>query len=160
MHKAIRTAVSLGFFGVVLLTGCEDPQSFVEPTKHIESIADLRNVTVPGQSQLVYRVVVQPEPQMTHPHIEGRWTFADVEKPVDVYIFPAASYVETQPPAAQDSIVYWSSLTNAVVGQQRETSMHLHPAPGEWVVVFYNAGPANSAGRATFSASALLSYFK
>jgi hypothetical protein len=160
MHTANRRALVLGLLGLLLGSACENPQGFVEPKKYTDTIVNLRNYVLPGQAQLVYRVEVQPEPQMTHPHFEGRWNFADVEKPVDVYVLRAEHYVETAPPASQDSLLFWSSLENAVVGQQRETSMHLHPAPGSWVIVFYNAGPATSTGRATFSADESLSYFK
>ncbi len=160
MHTAHRTALALGLLGLVVLGACSNPQGFVEPKKHTDPIVALRNNILPGQSQLVYRVTVQPEPEMTHPMFIGRWNFADVEKPIDVYVCTGDHYVETVPPAAQDSVIFWSSLQNAVVGQQRETTMELHPKPGNWVIVFYNAAAATSVGRATFSADVSLQYFK
>ncbi len=160
MRTANRTALALGLLGLVLLLACKTPEGFVEPKKYTVPIASLRGMVVPGQVQLVYHVAVLPEPEMTHPHFIGRWNFADVEKPIDVYVCRAEHYVETVPPAAQDSVIFWSSLQNAVVGQQRQTSMELHPEPGQWVIVFYNAAPATQMGRATFSADVELTYFK
>jgi hypothetical protein len=160
VNKVNRLALVLGLVGVVSATSCDNPEGFVEPKKHSEPIVSLRNTTVAGQTQLVYRVNVLSATEMTHPHFEGHWTFADNEKPIDVSVYRGEHYVETAAPGTQDSLLFWSSLQNAVVGQQREATMHLHPEPGQWAIVFYNSGAASSAGRATFSATIDLEFFK
>ena len=159
MTKSVRILAGLALLGALAGLACENPQGFVEPSKHSEVIVDLYNYDMNGQQQEVYHATVLPEPDMVHPHFEGRWTFADNERPVDVYVIPAAYYNPQLLPAAQDSI-FWSSLTDAVVGQQRATEMHLHPSPGEWVIVFYNALPFLQTSRARISTEIDLTYFK
>jgi hypothetical protein len=141
------------------MSGCEDPQGFVDPQQFSQRFIDLYNAELNGQSKLVYRVAVLPEPEMVHPHIEGRWTFTDPEKPIDVYIIPAAYYDDSRPPAEQDS-VFWASVTGAEVDQQRATSVQVHPTPGDWVVVLYNALPFAATSRARFSMEIALTFFK
>jgi hypothetical protein len=143
----------------VVASSCEEPQEFVEPSRHTQRFLDLTNVEFTGQQQEVYRVTVLPEPDMVHPHFEGRWTFADPERPIDFYVIPAAYYDPNALGGEQDSI-FWSSVADADVGQQRLASMHLHPTPGDWVVVLYNALPFGPTTRARFSTELDLTYFR
>lgn len=159
MTQPLRILAGVALLAALGGLACEDPQGFVEPTKHTDVVVDLFNFDMNGQQQEVYRATVLPEPDMIHPHFEGRWTFADNERPVDVYVIPAGHYDPQLLPADQDSI-FWSSLTDAVVGQQRQTEMHLHPEPGEWVILFYNALPFLQTSRARISTEINLAYFK
>jgi hypothetical protein len=159
MPKPVRTLGGFALVAALAALGCENPQGFVEPTKHKEVIVDLFSYEMNGQQQEVYRTTVLPEPDMVHPHFEGRWTFSDNERPIDVYVIPAAYYNPQLLPAAQDSI-FWSSLTDAVVGQQRQIEMHVHPNPGDWVIVLYNSLPFLATSRAKISTEIDLTYFK
>lgn len=154
-----RMVVGLVLGGGLALAGCEDPPTFSEPKRQIQVIIDLEDVELIGQAQIVYRVTVPPPPEFVHPHFEGRWTFSDNEKPIDFYVIPAADYIEGQLPPAQTG-VFWSSVQDAVVGQQRATGMELHPAPGDWVIVLFNSLPFGPTTRARFSSEVDLSYFK
>lgn len=166
-----RLAGRLGLLAALAVWGCEDAQRFVEPKSHTDPIARLRGTVLPGQAKLVYRVAVQPEPAMVHPHFQGRWTFRDPEKPIDVYVIPDGwrdsedrvhYYDDERLPAAQDSVL-WSSVQSAIggIGQLRQASMHVHPSPGGWVIVLYNSLPAGAVtSRAEFAADLDLTYFK
>ncbi len=159
MRNLVRTAAGLVLAASLAAVSCDNPEGFVEPTLHRETVVDLYNFDMDGQQQAVFRVTVLPEPDMVHPHLEGRWTFTDNEKPIDIYVIPAQYFDPNRVPADQDSI-FWSSLQDAVVGQQRQTSMHLHPRPGEWVIVFYNSLPYAAASRSRVSSEIDLTYFK
>jgi hypothetical protein len=159
MLGARRRWIGVALLGGALFVGCEDPATFSEPERRSQIIVDLEDVELLGQQQLVFRATVLPEPEMVHPHFEGRWTFADNEKPIDFYVIPAADYIQGQLPPAQTGI-FWSSVQNAVVGQQRATGMHLHPAPGDWVIVLFNALPFGPTTRARFSSEVDLTFFK
>jgi hypothetical protein len=145
------------------LMGCQEPQSFEDVKKYSIPIVDQENIILTGEQRNEYRVTVPGD--VTHPSFEGRWTFRDPEKPIDIYVFPASRYTSGQPLAPEDSVVYWSSLSNAIggLGQLRATEMHIHPRPGDWVIVYYNAQSA-AAGpiltRAEFSTELVLTYFK
>ena len=159
MRHPVRTSSGLVLLAALVALSCSDPQGFVEPQKYTEVVSDLFNFDMNGQQQEVYRATVLPEPEMVHPHFEGRWTFSDNEKPIDIYVIPAQYYDPARLPAAQDS-VFWSSIQDAIVGQQRATGMHIHPTPGEWVIVYYNALPFAATSRARLSSEILLTYFK
>ena len=150
MRKSLWTAAGLLLAACLGTTSCEEPQGFVEPQLQTQNVADLFNFEMDGQQQEIFRVTVLAEPDMVHPHLEGRWTFTDNEKPIDIYVIPAQSYDPSLPPGEQDDI-RWSSLQDAIVGQQRQTSMHLHPEPGEWVLVFYNSLPFAATSRTRIS---------
>lgn len=169
--RRLAALFGLGLLVCVAAGGCEEPQGFVEPTSHSVPIARFRALVLPGQAKLVYRVAVQGEPAMVHPHFDGRWTLRDPERPIDVYVIPDGwrdsqgqvhHYDDTRLPAAQDS-VFWSSIQDAIggLGQLRAPSMRLHPTPGDWVIVLYNSLPPNvSTSRSEFAADVELTYFK
>jgi hypothetical protein len=156
----IVLAILLG--ALAALIGCGDESSsevIAPPRRHVERFIDLENEELTGQGELVFYVTVLPEPEIVHPHFEGRWTFSDIEKPIDFFVIPAASYVVGQPPASQRDI-YWSSIQDAQVGQQRAPRMEIHPPPGDWVIVLYNALPFGPTTRARFSTEIELTYFR
>jgi hypothetical protein len=165
MQARLRNLAGVCAFLAALGLGCEDPQHFSEPEKHTEQFVDFSNLVMSGRQSLpadpayVYHVTVGSATDMVHPHFEGHWTFADPEKPIDIYVMPASQYNSSQPPAGQEGI-FWTSLTDAVVGQQRATSMHLHPTPGDWVIIFYNPAPNVLNGRSEIAAEVALTYFK
>lgn len=171
MRPAFRIAIVVAALAAGAIPACEDPQHFSEPQKSSIAVVDFEDLVMngrrvgprylPPEPQFVYRVNVRPEPEMVHPHFIGRWTLTDPEKPIDVYVFPATVYNDTLPPPAYpDSVVFWKSTTDAVIGEQRATSMHQHPYPGDWVIVFYNAAENNLAGRSEISSEVDLTYFK
>lgn len=141
----------------VLSTQCGDPQKFEEVQRRIEPFVDFRNVTVLGQDRQVFEHAVGSD--VTHPHFEGRWTVRDPERPVDVYVFRAEDYNPAQPPASQG--YFWASTTSSIgVGQSRSNELHLHPAPGNWLLVFFNPGLNPQASRTDLSAEITYTYFK
>jgi hypothetical protein len=159
MRYPVRTAAGLLLAVSLAAVSCEDPQGFVEPKLTRQPIVDLYNFDMEGQQQEVYRVTVLPEPDMVHPHLEGKWTFADNERPIDIYVVPAASYDPNRLPGEQE-VIRWSSLQDAIVGQQRQTSMRIHPEPGEWVIILYNGLPFAATSRARVSSEIDLTYFE
>jgi len=171
MRPLLRTALALAGLAAGAGLGCEDPQHFSEPEKHSLSVVDFEDVVMNGRRlgsrllppdpQFIYRFNVQPEPDMVHPHLIGRWTLTDPEKPIDVYVIPATNFVDSLPPTAYpDSLVFWKSTTDATTGQQRATSMQEHPFPGDWVVLFYNTAENNLGGRSEISSEVTLTWFK
>ena len=151
-------------FGVVLLmalgvvsTRCGDPQTFEEVQRRIEPFIDFRNATVLGQDRQAFAHRVPAD--VGHPHFEGRWTVANPERPVDVYVFRAGDYDPLQPLSAQH--YFWASTTSGLgVGQMRNNELHLHPTPGDWVLVFFNPGLSPQGNRTDLSAEITFSYFK
>lgn len=171
-----------------VLGGCNNEiMSFVDIKKLSEPIVDVVRATLDNTTESArrfeYRVVVRDTClwdagrttcdaswplRMVHPSFEGRWTFSDPERPIDFYIINAVVWDDTtfhldsrSPSSLPDSLVRWSSITGAVegLGTLRAKEMHVHPAPGTWVVVLYNSrtGPD---GKAEFSAEINLTYFR
>jgi len=151
-------------FGVVLLmalsalsTGCSDPQKFEDTQKRVEDFINIRNLIILGQDRQVFSKAVPAD--AIHPHFEGRWTVLDAERPVDVYVLKAENYDPAQPLPAQN--YFWSSTTSGIgVGQSRSNELHLHPTPGNWVLVFFNPGLSPQANRTDLSAEITFTFFK
>ena len=139
--------VALGLaLGLVLglasgLAGCKKVTGFQEVKKHTTRFVDLTKKRLEGHQRLVYPLdgpLVVPG-DVTHPTLEGRWSFSDQEKPVDVFVVRAADYdPDVEPSPLHD--IFFSSIQGAVagVGTLRAKAMHKHPPPGSWLVVFYN----------------------
>jgi len=157
MRYLVRAAAGLLLAASLAIVSCDDPQGFVEPELVRQSIVDLFNFDMDGQQQEIYRITVGGD--MVHPHLEGKWTFTDPEKPIDIYVVPAASYDPNLLPGEQP-VIRWSSLQDAIVGQQRQTTMHIHPEVGEWVIILYNSLPYVATSRSRISSEIDLTYFK
>jgi hypothetical protein len=162
--KGLRSLVgigSLGLLGLAGLAGCKQDEIFGDVTKFRDRLVDFQNQQFWGQERREYRATVTAD--MIHPSFEGHWTFRDPEKPLDIYVFASNRYRSGQPLSQQDTTYFWASVRNATggLGQLRDTEMHIHPTPGDWVIVIYNnAVPNNPVTRAEAAAEIDLTYFK
>lgn len=132
----------------LLAGGCEEKPGFMEPTKVRETFMEVRNQIVDGQRQLEFRVHVPSG--VTHPSFVGLWTFRDREKPLFVYIVRASEFTGNDP-AAWPNYFQLSPEVNTI---------HVHPTPGEWVVVLRNPAAFGPATRSEVTGSIVLSYWR
>jgi len=154
MHR-YRIAVCAGF--VALSGACNDPQTFQDVQKHTVEFIMFRNVAMLGGDRQTFPQNVPGD--VTHPSFEGRWVVRDPEKPVDMYVFRASDYDPNRPLA--DQAYFWSSTTMSNgLGQQRSQEVHVHPTPGDWLIVFSNPAVGTVGTRTDVSADISLSFFK
>ena len=154
----LRSLFAVAALAALASPGCKQPTHFEDVKKYREPIARFEKVAIQGHERREYRVHVPAD--LLHPHFEGHWTFRDPEKPIDVFVFTAAQY-DSCPEPSLTCGYFWSSITNATggLGQLRASEMHIHPAPGDWVLVFYNSG-SGFAARTEFDAQVDFVYFK
>jgi hypothetical protein len=148
----------VAFAALAAVPACEEPVTIAELQKVVDQFVDIRNVVVPGQGRLVFTVTVPGD--AIHPHLEGRWTVNNVERPVDLYVFRQGTYDGNQPPSGQDH--YWTSEPPAGsgIGQERNLELHIHPSPGEWTLVFFNPGTNPLTTRTELSAELQVNYWR
>ena len=152
-----RTTLGLGLLVSLAFGGCKQQEHFTDVQKHATRFVDFSGLVLLGHARQEFRIDVPGD--VMHPAFEGRWTLADPEKPTEVYVIPGDIYRSDVAPALQDS-VFWTSVRSTVGGFAAPyTDMHIHPTPGNWVVVFYNPLPGNLS-RSTVSAEIDLTYFK
>jgi hypothetical protein len=146
-----------GVLVAAMLGGCDEPTTIAEPVEVTREIVDIRNVMLAGLDRLAYSISVPAE--AVHPHFAGTWTVADVERPVNLYVFRAADYNPNLPP--QDQAYAWPHMPypSSGIGRVRTNGIAFHPAVGDWVLVFHNptAGPLVSS-RSDLSAGIQLEY--
>ena len=154
---------SLPMLAIVAFTGvgCNTPESVLEVSKHNQPVVDIRNVILNGQARVTFPFAVPGD--VGHPHFEGRWTLRDKEKPVQVFVFRAQDYDDSLPPRAAGSCSP-PDTTGCAIWSWTSTSdkpeMHVHPTPGNWVVVFFNPALPGPTTRADVSSEIDFSYFK
>ena len=162
-RRLLKTWSLLGLLAWGLaLPGCGNDSSptFARIENVVETIADFRRFQLQGQERLEYQTTVKPG--LLHVEFLMNWTNLTRDIEVDVYVVRNEDYVATVPPA-QLGKVFWTSVPQEgpQFGDRRPTLIHLHPSPGDWVIVFFNPKAAgNPANRATLSATVQLSYFK
>jgi len=154
----------LGFWlcALPVLAGsaCEESPVIGEREEVVNRFVDIRNVMVAGQGWLTFKVDIPGD--AIHPHIEGRWTVGNVERPVDVYVFRGSQYDPNLSPVAQPQPYFWTSTIAAGsgIGQNRTNEVHIHASSGQWVVVFYNPGANPLTSRTDLSAEIENNYFR
>ena len=131
-------------------TGCEEQPGFMNTTKSTQTFMDLDDVLVQGQFRLEFRVTVPSD--VTHPSFEGLWTFRNPEKPLRVYVVRATDY--------PDSNVDPATLPNYFTLDPIVNTIHVHPTPGEWVVVLHNPADFGPTTASEISGSIILSYWR
>jgi hypothetical protein len=145
--------------GVLALTpACEESPVIGEREKVTHRFVDITREVINGQDRRAYTVNVPGD--AIHPHLEGRWTVNDVERPVDTFVFREGDYDAGSPPGGQQ--YFWTSTTTGTggVNSARSQSVRVHPTPGNWVIVFYNPAINPFAGRTELSAEVEISFFR
>jgi len=157
--RGSRTLAGLGLLAALATAGCEQSQGLGEIRKAVIDVLDFEDQVFNGRERREFRATVTAD--MVHPSFEGHWTFRDPEKPLDIYVIRADLYDPNRPLDPQDPDVRWSSIKDAIggLGQLRATEMHIHPTPGDWVILFYNPRDPVATTRATVSAEVRLTYF-
>jgi len=150
MFARARAPLAIALLALGLgASGCEEQQGFMEPTKVRETFMDVDDQIVDGQRRLEFRVNVPGD--VTHASFEGLWTFRNPEKPLFVYVVRASEYDSAADPA---------TLPNFFMLRPEVTTIHVHPTPGDWVVVLHNPAAFGPATRAEVSGQILLSFWR
>ena len=188
MGKRLRAGAALTLAGAAalfLLPACEDTQTFARVEQRSVTVDTFQRKPVDGGARVEVNVSV---PQKDHPEILVNWTNLNGEIEVEVYVFArwvytdpanagkalaalaeeqtelqnqerdAAEANQQQPPPLR---ILWPQLPNAAppYGETRPTKIHLHPDPGEWVVIYYNPFGPGPSNRALLSATVALTYY-
>jgi len=154
MSARARASLAVPLFAFALAAGgCEEKPGFMEPTKVRETIMDLRNQIVDGQRRLEFRVHVPGG--VTHPSFIGLWTFRDREKPLHVYVVRAAEY-----DSAGGSASDLATLPNYFMLRPEVNTIHVHPTPGDWVIVLRNPAAFGPVTRAEVTGTIVLSFWR
>lgn len=151
MRFGARYSIVMTLIALVLgSSGCEEQPGFMEPEKVFQTFMELDDQVVLGQNRLEFRVNVPSG--VTHPSFEGLWTFRNPEKSLNVYVLRAADY--------PDSNADLATLTNYYMLDPRVTTIHVHPTPGDWVVVLYNPADFGPTTHSEVSGNIRLSYWR
>ncbi len=146
---------------VTVVAGCgeDTPTTFARIENKVETIANFQRFQIQGKERLEYRTNAQTG--LLHVEFLINWTDLTRDIEVDVYVVRDADYDASKPPD-QLTEVFWTSVPTEgpQFGERRPTLIHLHPTPGDWVIVFYNPNDRNPSTRASLSATIELSYFK
>ena len=147
-----------GLAALAALPACEDSPVIGEREKFSTRFVDITREVINGQDRRAYTINVPGD--AIHPHLEGRWTVGDVERPVDTYVFREGDYDPSAPPAGQT--YFWTSTTGGAndVNANRSQSVRVHPTPGNWVIVFLNPAINPFAGRTELSAEVEINFFR
>ena len=165
MSRSVRVLGSM-LLGLGL-AGCgnKDLGTFTDVHKYIDRFIDFNGKCpdtgcLDARERLEFRKVIPGD--VADPGFEGRWSFSDPEKPVDVYVIPADKYTNRTVPPDSLPGVFWSSIQGAIegIGTLRAKEMHLNPRPGEWWIVFYNPATPGPLTTSQFSATIDFRYFK
>ena len=155
------------------LAGCEDPQGFARVERQTEVVASFNRQTIDGKARVEYFGAVPSAKD--HPEFLVNWSNLNSEAKVELYVFNRSAYVDSLPlmQHAEDLteqqkqnpdgplLVLWPQLPleGPQFGDRLPTQLHLHPTPGDWVLVFYNPLDRNLANRAMISGTVELSFF-
>jgi hypothetical protein len=143
------------------LAGCgeDTATTFARIENKTETIADFQRFQIQGLERLEYRASVPAD--VLHPEFLISWTNLARDIEVDVYVVREEDYLPDIPPSGL-APVFWTSVPQVgpLFGDRRPTLIHLHPEPGNWVIVFYNPNQRQPNTRAILSATIELSYFK
>lgn len=168
-----------------LLPACEDTQTFARVERRTLTVDSFQRRPVDGGTRVEVFVSV---PEKDHPEILVNWTNLRGEIEVEAYVLARSVYADPanagkplavlaqeqtdlqnqeredakqnqQPPPPLR--ILWPQLPDEQppYGETRPTQLHLHPDPGEWVVVFYNPFGPGPTNRASLSASIELSFY-
>jgi len=155
------------------LAGCEDEVGFARVEHQTEIVASFQRLTIDGKDRVEYLGTVPSGKD--HPEFLVNWSNLNSEVKIELYVFDRSSYVDNLPlmQLAEDLteqqeqnpdgplLVLWPQLPleGPQFGDRLPTQLHLHPTPGDWVLVFYNPLDRNLANRAMISGSVELSFF-
>jgi hypothetical protein len=151
MRRRVRDSIAVILIALALgSSGCEEQPGFMEPTKVRETFMDLDDQVVLGQNRIEFRVNVPSG--VTHPSFEGLWTFRNPEKPLWVYVVRSADYTDSNADPA--------TLPNYFMLDPVVTTIHVHPTPGDWVVLLINPADFGPTTASEVSGSISLSYWR
>lgn len=154
-----RKALVWLLLGVWALAGCGENPVFGRIEKKVDVVANVDDQQLRGQERLVFRVTVSAN--LIHPEFHLRWTNLNTESNVDVYVLPDSSYYPDVPPQDLEHVLWTSVPPDGANFGDRSSSIQVHPAPGEWVLFFFN--PADAGVRALYAdltAEIQLTYFQ
>ena len=151
------------------VTGCED-QQFAAIDKHTVNLADFERVEIKGHEEMLLdpsgKGYVEVPQDVIHPEFVAHWTNLKVPGldvvEVDFYVVPYENYDPQKAPEAYvgEDGVLWPRPGSLEFGESRPTEIHLHPAPGRWVLFFYNPKDNTPSTRAELSAEVGLNFWK